>query len=473
MTTTTGTTTAGPPLTRPTRQGARVVPDAYHRIAIWLAVASVVVVGVFWETTSGLDQLGMGLAGAFVSLGRLAGLVGADLLLLQVLLMARVPFVERAFGQDQLARWHRVVGFTSFTLMLAHIVLITTGYADGGPVAVVEEFVDLVLHYPGMLMALVATLMIVMVAVTSMKAARRKLRYESWHLLHLYAYLGVGFSVPHELWTGTTFTSSPVATVYWYVLYGVSLAAVLVYRVGLPVHRTLRHRLRVERVVHEGPGVVSVHVTGRDLDQLPVAAGQFFTWRFLDGPGWTRGNPYSLSAAPRPDLLRVTVKDLGDGSGRLAGLRPGTRVWIEGPYGGLHGGRRTRRKVTLLGSGVGITPLRALAESLPYAPGELTVVQRASTEADLTFRAEFDELARVRGARVFYVTGPRRPGPTSWLPVGAGDLDDAEALRQLVPDIAESDVFVCGSGPWMDAAVAAARRAGVPGECIHVERFSW
>jgi ferredoxin-NADP reductase len=219
--------------------------------------------------------------------------------------------------------------------------------------------------------------------------------------------------------------------------------------------------------------VVSVHLRGRDLDRLGARAGQFFTWRFLDGPGRTRGHPYSLSAPVTSDWMRITVKDLGDGSSALAHVRPGTRVLVEGPYGRLHSGVRTRPKVTLLAGGIGVTPLRALLEELPYAPGEATLIYRAHASRDLVLRREIDDLATRRGARVFYVLGPRVPGRPSWLPQGAAHLSDAAALRELVPDVAEHDVYICGAGPWMEAAGAAARAAGVPAENVHLERFSW
>jgi ferredoxin-NADP reductase len=219
--------------------------------------------------------------------------------------------------------------------------------------------------------------------------------------------------------------------------------------------------------------VVSVHLRGKDVGALKAAAGQFFTWRFKDGEGWTRGHPYSLSAAPRRDGLRITVKDLGDGSARLAGLRPGTKVLVEGPYGRLHGGVRTRRKVTLMASGIGVTPMRALLEELDYAPGEATLIYRAGEAKDLVFKAEIDALAAQRGARVFYVLGRRIRDRASWLPEQARHLTDAQALRELVPDIAEHDVFLCGAPEWMDAARDAARAAGVPTEHVHLERFTW
>src|SRR4051812_1126265 len=313
-------------------------------------------------------------ADGLTTLGRITGLVAADLLLVQVLLMSRIPFVERAYGQDDLARRHRLVGFWSFNLMLAHVLLITLGYSLSYAAGrnVVAEFVTLVLDYPAMLLALAGTLALTLVVVTSIRAARRKLRYEDWHLLHLYAYLGVGLALPHQLWTGQDFLSSPAATVYWWTLWAAAAGAIAVWRVGVPLYRSARHGLVVERVVPEGAGVVSVIMRGRNLEKLRASAGQFFTWRFLDGPGWTRGNPYSLSAAPTPTHVRITAKDLGDGSSRLGRLKPGTRVLVEGPFGGMHPGVRTRRKVTLLAAGIGVTPLRAILEDLDQGPGDVT-----------------------------------------------------------------------------------------------------
>jgi predicted ferric reductase len=440
------------------------------------ALASLSVVTALWAANHGLTDLASGGGTALISAGRLTGLLAADVLLLQVLAMARIPWVERTYGQDRLARWHRLAGFTSFNLMLGHIALVTFGYAATGRVGVLSQLWDLVRTYPGMLLASAGTGLLVAVVVLSVKAARRRLRYESWHLIHLYAYLGVGLALPHQLWTGTDFVSSPAARAYWWTLYAGTLGAVLVFRVGVPVWRTLRHRLEVTGVVEESPGVVSVHLRGRHLHSLPVRAGQFFLWRFLDGEGSSRAHPYSLSAAPHPDVLRITVKDLGDGSRALAGVRPGTRAVIEGPYGRLTADLQSRRRVTLLAAGIGITPMRALLEELRYAPGDATLLYRARSEEELTFRAELDALAKRRGVRVVYLTGRRavEPGEDgSWRPESLGHFTDAEALRHLVPDIARHDVFLCGPDGWTAAARAGLRRAGVPDAHVHEERFAW
>lgn len=451
----------------------RTIPAWYADAAGALLWMSLLVVTALWVANGGLQTTAADPASTLTGLGRLTGLLAADLLLVQVLLMSRIPFVEQAFGQDELARWHRLIGFTSFNLMLAHIALTILGYTGSGDLGLLGQTWDLVVNYPGMLLATAAAGLLVLVVVTSVRAARVSLRYESWHLLHLYAYLGVGLAIPHEVWTGADFIASPLSRLYWWTLSALALGAVVIWRVGIPLRRSLRHRIVVHRVVREAPGVVSVYLRGRELDRLGARAGQFFTWRFLDGPGWMRGHPYSLSAVPTRDTLRITVKNLGDGSARLAGVRPGTRVLLEGPYGRLHSAVRTRRRVTLLAGGIGVTPLRALLEELPYAPGEATVIYRARQGGDLVLRHELDELARRRGARVYYVLGRRIRGRDSWLPQSAAHLSDAAALHELVPDVAEHDVFICGADAWADAAQAAARAAGVPAGNIHRERFTW
>jgi predicted ferric reductase len=423
---------------------------------LWLAL---LLVTYWWVADGGLRAQVAG-GGVVLALGQLTGLVASVLLLAQVILMARVPVLERAFGQDELARIHRLVGFTGFNLMLAHVVTVTVGYAAGSLVRSPAELWTLTVDYPGMLLAVAGTACLVMVVVTSLRAARRRLRYESWHLLHLYAYLGVGLALPHQLWTGQQFLGSPARTFFWWTAWAAAAGAVLVWRIGLPAYRSLRHGLRVTSVVREADDVWSVYVTGRDLDALRVEAGQFFSWRFLTGRGWSRTHPYSLSAAPDGRSLRITVKDLGDGSREVAALRPGTRVLVEGPYGRLSARARTRRHVALIGAGVGITPIRSLAEGLAYRPGEAVLVHRYADRP--LFGRELARLSAERGLRVVNLPGPR-----------SHPANHPGALLHQVPDLVHRDVYVCGPEEWAGQVRQVVLAAGLPPEHLHLETFRW
>ena len=289
--------------------------------------------------------------------------------------------------------------------------------------------------------------------------------YETWHGIHLYAYLAVALTFAHQLVVGADFQDDPVARLYWSALY-VSTAAILIaFRFGQPVRQSLRHRLRVANVVREGPGVVSIYLTGRDLDHLAIESGQYLVVRFLTRNDWWRGHPFSISAAPNGLWLRVTVKELGDDSARLQEIPVGTRVYIEGPYGALTGSRRRRSRVLLVAGGIGITPLRALLEELPTRRGDLTLIYRARDPRDVVFRAELDAIARLNGATVHYLVGRRGSPAVPPDPLGP------ETLSSLVPDAQERDVYVCGPDPMMAAVRQSLRTLGVPANQIHTERF--
>jgi predicted ferric reductase len=445
------------------------------------ALASLVFVVALWLADGGIQTLAQP-GGLALTTGRLTGLLSADLLLIQVLLMARIPWVERAWGQDVLARRHRTIGYWSFHLMIAHIVLIVIGYTQSGTMSLLPQTWDLVVNYPGMLLAVAGTVALIAVVVTSIRAARRRMRYESWHLIHLYAYLGVGLALPHQLWTGDDFLTSAAATVFWWTLWGAAAGAIVAFRLLLPLARSAFHALRVEAVVPEGPGVVSVIMRGRHLGRLAVRPGQFLHWRFLGGPGWTRAHPYSVSAGPSQDRIRITASTAGDDGSRLARIRPGARVLVEGPYGGLTADRRRHRDVLLVAAGLGITPMRALAEQIaaePAMPGpggaqrpSVVVLHRVSAPGDAIFGAELSALSRWADIRPVYLIGPRPPGG-GWLPAAAAHTDPAEALRRIVPDVTEREVYLCGPPGWMASVTATLRTLGVPPGSIHREDFTW
>ena len=131
---------------------------------------------------------------------------------------------------------------------------------------------------------------------------------------------------------------------------------------------------------------------------------------------------------------------------------------------------RTRRKVALIGAGVGITPLRALAEGLDYAPGEAILLERFAVQP--LFARELDQLSAERGLQVLRLPGHRR-SRDSWLGAATGSVDDLTALSYWIPDVAERDVFVCGPAPWAALVERTLLAAGLPPDHLHLETFAW
>ena len=438
------------------------VPAVRRRIAGWglalLVLANAAAVVALWWR-GGIDDI-HDTAGLLTGLGRLTGLLGAYLALLQLLLLARLPVLERLVGFDRLTVHHRRNGAACLTLLLAHTALITAGYTIGDRIPLTAEISRLIRGYPGVITATAGLVLLIAVTLTSVAVARRRLRYETWYFVHLYAYLGIALAFSHQLATGTEFVGKPGARAYWIALYLVTLGTLLVFRLGIPLVRSAYHRLRVERVLEVAPGVTSLEIGGVHLDRLRASSGQFFTWRFLTRDRWWEAHPFSLSAAPDGHRLRITVKDVGDYTSALRAIPPGTRVIAEGPFGAFTAAARRRARVALIAGGVGITPILALLEDMPGAPGDIAVVYRATRPEDVILRDELEALTERRGAELHYV-------------LGAGERLEPEELQRLVPDIAARDVYVCGPPAMTEATRASLSRSGVSRRHIFTERFAF
>jgi predicted ferric reductase len=401
-------------------------------------------------------------AGGLLSAGgRLAGLTGTYLMLIMVVLIARLPWLERSVGQDQLVRWHRKIAPWAISLITAHVVLIVLGYAQAASTGVWRELWLLLTSYRDILAAAAGFGLLIMAGISSYRHVRRRIRYETWWVIHLYIYLGLALAFAHQIFTGVSFIGHPLVRALWILVWAATAGMVVVFRIAQPVWRSLRHQLRVVNIRQEAPGVVSVVCRGRHLDRLAVSGGQYFVWHFLTRELWWQGHPYSLSALPRPPHIRVTIKGLGDQSRAAASLRPGTWIAIEGPYGAFTQHARTRDGVVLFAAGVGITPVRALLEDLP-AGVDVVVVVRASTAADLVHRREVTALVRQRGGQLHEIVGSRRK-------VKLG----ARALHRIVPDISGRDVYICGPDGFSADIAAAALRLGARPEQIHTEAFGF
>jgi predicted ferric reductase len=397
---------------------------------------------------------------------QLTGLLGGYLLLIEVALMARLPWLERRIG-SWLASAHRHLGGYLMMLLTMHVALVLAGYSLslGAPVGTV--LIGILKTYPDVLIATIAYLMLLALGLSSIRKIRRRLGYERWHAVHLFAYPAGVLAYGHEIAMGAQFTRNEIARVIWTLTSLIVAGAVLTHRFYLPLRRHLKHRLRISHIVAESPDTISIYITGVDIDQLNAQGGQYFRWRFLARGVWFQTHPFSLSAHPTENYLRLTVKGVGAYTRRLKRrLRPGQRVLADGPYGAFTAYLRRRRRVLLIGGGVGVTPLRAIAETLGGNERDVIFAQRASSENELLMA---DELRRMQ-----------KQGKLTFLPIlgrrGKTAREDPmhpSRLREAIPDLSDREVFICGSPGMVAATIKNLRRAGVRRTYIHTELFDF
>jgi len=458
----------GDELTRTRRVRARRRSRAADAMvsAVWASLAASLALWLW----SGGELQATDPASVLTAAGIVAGLVGTDLILVMLVLAARIPAIDRVVGQDTAMALHRRLGKPALYLILGHAALLTAGYAASDRLNVVAETISLLRESDVVLASLGLGLLLLVVA-SSVVAVRRRFSYEAWHVIHLLSYVAVLFAVPHQLSMGGVLAQGTPQRIYWIALYVLAFGSIAAFRFLLPMIRSVRHSIRVSSAEHLAPGVTSLQLTGRDLDRLQVAGGQYAIWRFWTRKTWWHAHPISFSAVPTASTARITVRDLGRGSAEVARVRPGTRVWVEGPYGVFTDAHRVAPKLAVIAAGIGVTPIRSLLEHSALRHGEATVLLRGSDPGQDYLWDEIAELPSMRGNTLYAMLGHRPPGPATWMSAEA--VARGVTIRSVFPDLLQSDLYVCGPQAWTDLVMRDARAAGLPAAQLHVERFDW
>jgi predicted ferric reductase len=445
------------PAARPIKHngGGRFLLRAFFWSGLLLAVLP-------WWLATPTGSLGS-TAESFQAAGRVTGLIAGYVLLVQVILMSRLSMLESWIGARHLTLWHRELGGFVLIAILAHAALITIGYAQQDQVSFRNETWTLLTQYSDMVPAFIAAGMLVCIGLLSVRTLRRALPYELWYYLHLTAYVVLLLGYAHQFSNGQELFKPGLGRWLWIGFYVFAIAAIAWGRLAAPLWLNLRHRLRVAEVLAEGPDMVSVYITGQRLRDLDAKAGQFFRWRFLAGGLWWQAHPFSLSAAPNGRWLRLTIKTVGAHTHKLRSLRAGTRIYVEGPWGDFTANRRVKSRSLLIAAGSGIVPIRALLEELPAGA---VMIYRASTVHELALREELEHLAQLRHATLWFVVGSRRaPGPRH--------LFTPRGMLELVPDVVERDVYLCGPDGLVASSLRVLRRLDVPRRQVHLDPFEF
>lgn len=435
------------------------------------AWATVVAVLAMFLADGALGEI-TDLASGLSALSRITALVATDLLLIHLLLVARVPWLDKLYGHDRVTTAHKKLGKPILYLVIAHFLASLIQFSILDAKSVTDEFFALITLTTDLLFSFIGLTLMIVVVVTSIKIARRKLSYEAWYVVHLLSYASVLAAIPHQFSTGSDIAGKPLQTAFWLVLYLFVALNLLWYRFLQPFVQSARAGLRISNVVRESSDTSSIYVSGHNVDSLGGKAGQFYLLRVLNAKSWWRPHPFSISAAPNSSYVRFTIGERGDDTRALQNVKPGTKVVLEGPYGVFTEDRRTKEKVVLICAGIGVPPIRALAESMAGRAGDITIIYRTRNNEDASLLGELTEVARRRGFALHVLEGGRA-SEDSWMNATEQNLPDHARLSNIAPWVSESDVYICGPSAWTKTVERSLERAGTPKTQIHAEEFAW
>ncbi len=412
------------------------------------------------------------LPSALGAISRLTSLLGTALLLILLLLVARVPWIDKFYGHDGATVVHKRLGKPVLYLIVAHFLASLVQYSITNAKDIGTTLWWFITDVQDMLIATIGLALMIVVVLTSINFTRRKMSYEAWFFVHLTSYVSVALAVPHIFTAGSDVAGKPVQTTIWVALYLFVFLNILWFRVIIPIRKSFRKRLVLAQTVRESSDTVSLYLTGKHLEKIEAVSGQFYFLRVLTPSQWWRPHPFSISAAPNGEYLRFTIGDRGDDTKLMQNIKPGTSIAIEGPYGLFTEERRTKEKVVLIASGIGIPPIRTLAESMAARPGDITVIYRVRNEADASLLSEIQEICRRREFPLHVIAGPRA-SKNSWLNDDGSNTPDVARLTVMAPHVSEADVYICGPEAWTHSVIKTVRKAGTSVDNIHSEEYAW
>ena len=420
------------------------------------------VVLTVWLRHGGFGNLTKGAIPLSTSLTQLTGIAASFAGLAGLALAGRPVAIEHRYGLDRVFIWHRILGETMAVLVGVHVVTGVFSWGlDGGFGAAI---IDLTGRDSYMALAFVGSLIIGAVTISSLRSIRRQMAYETWYFIHLVAYVGFAISFSHEIVWGELFADDVFSRWMWIALH-VGVGVMLIRgRWGRLIAATV-HPMHIAATRRLNDNTTEIRLAGGRLHKMVGDAGQFVIVRPLAKGLWWQAHPFSLSAAPTTDGLKISVKSLGDASTSIGKLPRGTRVAVEGPFGAFTPRTISDRKVLFIVGGIGVAPVKAMLERLDRRHQPI-ILYRASRHDDLVYANELRGMARELGGELMTLVGPTATLATK-------DPLSGKVLRKAIPDLGERVALLCGPERLLWAGRAGLREAGVATDDIHFEQPWW
>lgn len=403
--------------------------------------------------------------------GQLCGALAILLMAMAVVLISMLPWVEAWFdGIDRAAIWHRRLAITGMLLLAPHLLLsgnerpsaIGPGLGTASVIGLLVLVVWSVLpRWRSVLPRVVRGVAAQLVTTPPARLLDRLLGgYDRWRAVHRLTGLFLGIGFLHGLLDATAFGGSGILRWSYAAVGGVGLAF-YAYRELLARRFAPLHDFQVAAVTPVGDGLteITLRPLGRRFTFVP---GQF-AMVFLEArDGWHR-HPFTIASGAAEDDIRITVKALGDWTGKIANrVTPGMPAVVGGPHGRFDH-RKARGDQVWIAGGVGVTPFLSWLRSLEHHPvrGRVDFFY-TSAEDPVPYAEEIAALAGRHGigAHLFGARAGRR-------------LSVEAILDAVAAEPAALSVFLCGPEGLVSAMTTGLRAAGVPGRRVHREYFDW
>lgn len=403
----------------------------------------------------------------WIIFGRITGLLAVYLVLIQLLLIGRVKWIEKVFGFDRLSTAHHWFGVSAFFLIILHFIFILSGYAMVYGNTWFGQMKEFVTEGDEMMGAIISLILFVAVVIGSITFVKKRMKYETWYFIHLASYLAILFAFGHQLELGYDLSSNNLFAGYWILLYIFTGVNFVIYRFFWQIYLFQKHKFYIDKITNETSDTISIYIKGNLLNEFSFQAGQFGIFRFLDKNNWWQSHPFSFSDIPGKNYLRVTVKNLGDGSYNLKNVKERTEVIIDGPNGVFIEKKPSRSKILLIAGGVGITPIRPLVEQLANNHKDLILLYSVRKSEQIIFRDELKNLSDIyKNFRYYFVVGEESN-------VHGFNTINSECISHLVPDVADRVVYLCGPKGMMASLKNRLINLNINKSNIHYEKFSF
>ncbi|MDZ4875756.1 MAG: Flavohemoprotein [Chroococcidiopsis cubana SAG 39.79] len=393
------------------------------------------------------------------------GFIGLAMMVLQFALTARINRVEASYGVDLILQFHRYTSIVAFGFILLHPVIL---FIDQPETLQLLNFFQAPWRAR---FAVIGTLALIVLIVTSIWRKQLNIPYEPWRILHgIMAVLAVGFGLAHAL--GVSYYLS----LFWKAVLwgGIALVALwlLVYIRLVKPWMMLRKPYLVETVTPQRGDVWNLVLRPRGHEGLRFQPGQFAWITLQISPFRMREHPFSFaSSAEKPDRIEFGIKALGDFTKTIKDVKPGTKAFLDGPYGVFTSDRyENTAGFIFIAGGIGITPIYSILLTLADRNDErpLTLIYSSKTREDITYREEIEALKDRLDLTVIHVL---REPPDNWS--GESGYVDKELLKRYIPKRpATRNYFICAAPKMMDQVEQALHDLDVPVTHVHMEHYN-